>query len=115
MTAENETAENETAEDKTAAGDEPARDDHTTEDKIAKSDQHEANVHTVTEEQLTREHGDAIDSGKTRADEPLHSKTLRLVWYSEVHVAVTRGIVMLVCWMLVYSCFKDWQTIVRGQ
>jgi len=112
--AEGETVEDETVEYETAAGNEPAGDQNA-EDKIAKLDQHEANVHTVTEEQLTREHGDVIDPGKTRADGPLYSKNLRLVWYSQVHVAVMRGIVMLVCWILVYSCFKDWQTIVRGQ
>jgi hypothetical protein len=113
-TAEDDAAQDVTAEDETAAGDEPAGDD-TAEDRIAKLDQHEANVHSVTKEQLTRKHGDFIDPGKARADEQLYSNNLRLMWYSEVYVAVTRGIVMLVCWLLVYSCYMDWQTIVRGQ
>jgi hypothetical protein len=117
--AEEETAGDDPTEAETCE-DEAARDDITeaetakdeaAENEITKLDPHPVDFHIAAGQQMARVHADVLNPGENGVD----ARNLLEPWWYSLDVVVMRVMIVLVFWMLVYSCFMDWQMVVRDQ
>jgi hypothetical protein len=80
-------------------------------DGITKLDLHQVDFHIAAGQQMARVHADVLNPGENGVD----ARNLLEPWWYSLDVVVVRVLIVLVFWMLVYSCFMDWQMVVRDQ